>query len=168
MIFPSDSEIREYAADSRGKMAMDHFFLFFLRSSSITSFMVSFLRAKRRSRSASYTPFLTRIWGKSDFGEPFLPGIDGYINERHINFHSLSDHFIFSISAHSRQDSMHEKETQIVSSLSPTRPIPGDLRLSKLKSFFSLLLSSKYPFKASSESKYDKVGRFILRGGITW
>ena len=167
MIFPPDEEIRQYAADSRGKMAMDHFFLFFLRSSSITSFMVSFLRAKRRSRSASYTPFLTRIWGKSDFGEPFLPGIDGYINKRHINFHSLSN-FISSVSAHSRQDSMHEKEMQIVSSLSPTRPIPGDLRLSKLKSFFSLLLSSKYPFKASSELKYDKVGRFISGDGITW
>ena len=80
---------------------------------------------------------------------------------------SLSN-FISLISARSRQDSVHGKERQTVSSLSPTRPILGGPRLSRLKSFFSLLLSSNYPFKALSELKYDKVVKFIGRDGITW
>ena len=81
---------------------------------------------------------------------------------------SLSNRFISLISVRSRQDSAHGKEKQTVSSLSLTRPIPGGPHLSKLKSFFSLLLSSKYPFKALSELEYDKVGEFIGRDGITW
>ena len=81
---------------------------------------------------------------------------------------SLSGHFISLISIRSRQDSRHEKETQTASSLSPIQPISGDRHQSKLKSFFSLLLSRKYPLIRLSERKYEKVGKFMRRNGITW
>ncbi len=57
---------------------MDHFFLESFNSSRITSLIVSFLRVNLRSLKAWYTSLVTRIWGNSDLGSPFFPGIGNH------------------------------------------------------------------------------------------
>ena len=75
---------------------MDHFFLFLFINSSMTSFRVSFLRTKRRSLSASYTSFFTRICGNSDLGEPFFPGIENSMNVGNIKTVSMESTDIYN------------------------------------------------------------------------
>ncbi len=61
---------------------MSHFFLLLFNSSSMTSFSDSFLKANRRSLSASYTSFFTLICGNSDLGDPLFPAIEDNMSQR--------------------------------------------------------------------------------------
>ena len=174
MIFPSDAEIREYATYEvrTRKIILEEF-----------KHEYGGDGAGNQSSGISGSPSLPKYGEKdnslqsetnnlehglrreaclaSGISPRVNPAIEGLLS-------SLSGHFISLISVRSRQDSAHGKEKQTVFSSSLTRPIPGDYHQSRLKSFFSLLLSRKYRLIRLSERKYEKVGKFMRRNGITW